>query len=87
VAYRVELTPAAQRDLRSLDRPMLRRIDAKIQSLAEEPRPHGVEKLAGESDVYRIRVGDYRILYQIDDTVVIVLIVRVRHRRDVYRGL
>jgi mRNA interferase RelE/StbE len=86
VAYRVELTPAAQRDLRSLDRPVLRRIDAKIRSLAEEPRPHGVEKLAGDSEVYRVRVGDYRILYQIDDAVLVVLVVRVRHRREVYRG-
>jgi mRNA interferase RelE/StbE len=86
VAYRVELTPAAQRDLRSLDRPVLRRIDARIRSLAEEPRPHGVEKLAGDSEVYRVRVGDYRILYQIDDAVLVVLVVRVRHRREVYRG-
>jgi mRNA interferase RelE/StbE len=45
-----------------------------------------VEKLAGEGDVYRVRVGDYRILYQIDDAVVIVLLVRVRHQREVYRG-
>ncbi len=86
MAHRVELTPAAQRDLRSLDRPVLRRIDAKIRTLAEDPRPHGVEKLAGEPEVYRVRVGDYRILYQIDDAVLIVLIVRVRHRREVYRG-
>ncbi len=86
MAYRVELTPAAQRDLRSLDRPVLRRIDARIRSLAEEPRPHGVEKLAGDSEVYRVRVGDYRILYQIDDAVLVVLVVRVRHRREVYRG-
>jgi mRNA interferase RelE/StbE len=86
VAYRVELTPAAQRDLRSLDRPVLRRIDARIRSLSEEPRPHGAEKLAGESEVYRVRVGDYRILYQIHDAVLTVLVVRVRHRREVYRG-
>lgn len=86
MAYRIELTPAAQRDLRSLDRPLLRRIDAKIRALAEDPRPLGVEKLTGEGNIYRVRVGDYRILYQIDDAVVIVLVVRVRHRRDVYRG-
>jgi mRNA interferase RelE/StbE len=86
VAYRVELTPAAQRDLRSLDRPVLRRVDAKIRALAEDPRPHGAEKLAGEAEIYRIRVGDYRILYQIEDALVRVLVVRVRHRREVYRG-
>lgn len=86
MVYRIELTPAAQRDLRSLDRPVLRRIDAKIRALADDPRAPGVEKLAGEGEVYRVRVGDYRILYQIDDAVVIVLIVRVRHRREAYRG-
>lgn len=85
--YRIELTPAAARDLRALDRGALRRIDAKIQALAEEPRPSGVQKLAGEVDLYRVRVGDYRILYTIEDAVLLVVLVRIRHRRDVYRGV
>lgn len=85
--YRVQLTPAAARDLRSLDRGTLRRIDARIQSLAEEPRPSGVQKLAGEMGLYRVRVGDYRILYTIEDDALLIVLVRIRHRREVYRGV
>jgi mRNA interferase RelE/StbE len=87
VAFRVRLTPAAARDLRALDRPVLRRIDAKLLALAEDPRPNGVEKLTGDIDILRVRVGDYRILYTIEDAVLLILVVRVRHRREVYRGL
>ncbi len=54
-------------------------------SLAEEPRPDGVKKLAGSDDLYRVRVGDYRIIYQIRDATVLVVIIRVGHRGDVYR--
>lgn len=85
MTYQVRLTPAAQRDLDALDRPVLRRIDAKILALAQDPRPSGVQKLTGEGDLYRVRVGDYRILYTIEDAALVVLIVRVRHRSEVYR--
>lgn len=61
-----------------------RRIVARIEALAENPRPHGYEKLAG-SDAYRIRQGDYRIVYTIDDGTIVVEIIRVGQRRDVYR--
>ena len=87
MAYRVRLTPAAGRDLRALDRPVLRRIDAKILALAEDPRPNGVEKLTGDDNILRVRVGDYRILYTIEDAALSILVVRIRHRRKVYRGL
>lgn len=87
MAYRVELTPAAERYLRGLDRPVLRRIDAKIRALAEDPRPNGVEKLTGDDGIFRVRVGDYRILYTIEDAELVILVVRIRHRREVYRGL
>lgn len=83
--YRVELTPAARRDLRSLPREVLRRIDPQISALAEEPRPPGARKLAGAEHLYRVRVGAYRIVYEVQDAVVVVTIVRVAHRRDVYR--
>jgi mRNA interferase RelE/StbE len=83
--YTVVLTQAAQRDLRALDRRTLQRVDQKIRALATNPRPSGAEKLKGASDVYRVRVGDYRILYQIEDDRLIVAVVRVRHRREVYR--
>ncbi len=85
MSYTVEVTPAARRDLRALERRVARRIDKKILELAENPRPHGVRKLEGASDLYRVRVGDYRILYEIEDNRLLVVIVRVRDRRDVYR--
>jgi mRNA interferase RelE/StbE len=61
------------------------RIAAKIDSLAHDPRPRGVEKLSGEENLYRVRVGNYRIIYQLQDAQLIVLVVKVGHRRDVYR--
>lgn len=83
--YRIELTPAAQRDLKALAWSTLRHIDRSILCLAENPRPRGVKKLKGARDLYRHRAGDYRIIYQIQDNVHLVTLVRVRHRRDVYR--
>jgi mRNA interferase RelE/StbE len=82
--YRVEILPAVERQLRWIDSGPRKRIDAAILSLAADPRPHGCRKLSG-SDEYRIRVGDYRILYEIADAVLRVLVVKVGHRRDVYR--
>jgi mRNA interferase RelE/StbE len=63
---------------------MFERVNERILSLRDDPRPHGVHKLAGALDGWRVRVGNYRILYQIDDDAQTVTIVRVRHRRDVY---
>ena len=56
-----------------------------MRGLAANPRPPGVEKLAGPDDFYRIRVGDYRIIYQIQDDVLMILVVKIGHRREVYR--
>ena len=83
--YRIEITKAAARDLRALPANILKRVDARILSLAEEPRPDGVKKLAGVEDLYRVRVGDYRIIYEIQDAVILTTIVRTRHRGEVYR--
>jgi mRNA interferase RelE/StbE len=87
VAYRLAIRPAAERDLRALPPDMLARVDARIRALADQPRPHGVERLRGPQGGLRLRVGDYRILYDVDDAQQIVIIGRVRHRRDVYRRL
>jgi mRNA interferase RelE/StbE len=87
VAYRLQDTAAARRDLQALPREILRRIEARIQALAEHPRPRGVERVRGTPGGLRVRVGDYRILYTVDDAQQVVTIGRVRHRRDVYRGL
>ena len=86
-AYRIEFTPAADQDFRSLPHDAQRRLRPKIDALAKNPRHHGAETLAGEKDLYRIRVGDYRVVYQIRDEVLLVVLVRIRHRREVYRSL
>ncbi len=85
--YAVSLTPSAERDLKGVkDRAVRRRLGAAIDSLATNPRPPNVEQLSGANlRAYRIRVGDYRILYTIDDKEVTVTVVRVGHRREVYR--
>jgi len=83
--YRIEVTRAAQRDLNSLPKSVFKRADAKIQSLSEDPHPRGSKKL--EDKLFRIRVGDYRIIYQVISDRIVIVIVRVRHRREVYRSL
>ena len=83
--YRIELTRAAERDLDALPNHIFRRIDAHIRALAKTPRPHGVEKLAGRANRYRIRVSAYRVIYEIHDPVLVVLVVRIGHRREIYR--
>jgi len=86
VSYTIELGPAAQRDLKVLPHEILQRVSRKIDSLADNPRPPGVEKLSGSENSYRIRVGDYRILYEIRDRVLLIVVVRIRHRREAYRN-
>ncbi len=63
------------------------RLGRRIDSLAENPRPQGIKKLSSEEDMYRLRVGDYRIIFQIREKSLLVLIVRIGRRSDVYRGL
>lgn len=86
-AYRVEFTAAAAKEVRKLDPQVRRRILAGISELERDPRPHGVRKLAGYENAWRVRVGDYRVLYEISDEQVLVTVVRVAHRRDVYGDL
>jgi len=82
--YRLIIKRSAERDLRRLPRPLFQRINQHVLELSEEPRPAGVNKLKGALEGWRLRVRDYRILYQIDDDAQTVTIIRVRHRRDVY---
>ncbi|MEW6490556.1 MAG: type II toxin-antitoxin system RelE/ParE family toxin [Thermodesulfobacteriota bacterium] len=85
-SYSVELTRSAERDIQDIgDRATRARLFARIQALAREPRPPGCEKLFGGSRRYRVRAGDYRILYDVDDGLRIVAVVKVGHRREVYR--
>jgi mRNA interferase RelE/StbE len=84
--YKVLIKPSAAREIEAVDQKKDRqRIVARIRSLGGEPRPHGSEKLAGESERYRLRVGRYRVIYSIADRDLLVFVVRVAHRKDVYR--
>ena len=83
-SYRLLIKPSAGQEIEALPKQDRRRIVAKIRSLSDDPRPPGCEKLSGH-DQYRMRQGNYRILYEIHDLDLVVLIVKVRHRRDVYR--
>ena len=85
--YTVQLKPAAERDLKKIkDRAVLRRIVRAIDDLPTTPRPPNAKTLQGDSSILRIRVGDYRILYTIEDAALLVLVVRIGHRREVYRA-
>jgi mRNA interferase RelE/StbE len=83
--HTVELVPGALRELSKLDASVLPRIQTALQGLKEDPRPHGYTKLAGEEKQYRVRVGDYRIIYEIVDASSKVIVKAVRHRKDAYR--
>lgn len=85
--YRVELKPEIEGQLAKIPTRRRQRVADAINELADDPRPHGCKKLQGLGNVYRVRVGDYRIVYQVQDAVLLVLVVRVGNRGDVYRGL
>jgi len=83
--YRIEISPRAAREIRALPRQLQVRISARLTALANDPRPPGTKLLSGEEGLYRIRVGDYRVVYAVEDDVLLVLVVKVGHRRDVYQ--
>ena len=85
MAYTIRFRPSATRSMRKLPRSVQVRLKPRIDALAENPRPPGVDKLAGEENAYRIRVGDYRIIYEVRDIVLVVVVMRIGHRREVYR--
>ena len=83
-SYRLQIKPTAVEELEALPPKDARRVVAKIRKLASEPRPAGAEKLSGQ-DKYRVRQGNYRVLYSVDDAESTVVVVKIGHRRDVYR--
>lgn len=83
--YKVEIRQSAIKEIRALPIDVRERVGHRIDALAKEPRQNGCEKLAGRANTYRIRVGDYRIVYEIYDARVVVIVVKVGHRREVYR--
>lgn len=84
MSYALAIFPSAQRELGALPAEISRRVRAAIVELAQEPRPSGCRKLTGREG-WRLRIGDYRILYDIDDNALTVTIVHIGHRRDIYR--
>jgi len=86
VSYRIEITPAAARRLRKFDPQVRRRVQAAIELLAENPRPPAATRLVGGNGEWRVRTGDHRIVYEIIDRRLVVLVITVGHRKDVYRG-
>ena len=83
--YRVEVKRSANRELEDLEPRLARRILASIETLSSQPRPRQSRKLAGSENSYRLRVGEYRVLYQIDDPSRLISIFAIGHRREVYR--
>jgi mRNA interferase RelE/StbE len=85
VSYALRWRASAQKDVLSLEPALAERVISAIDRLANDPRAHGTRKLRGAPGMYRLRVGDYRVLYEIDDEAHRVEVARVRHRREVYR--
>ncbi|MGH2453771.1 MAG: type II toxin-antitoxin system RelE family toxin [bacterium] len=86
-SYRIVLKPSVEKDLRSLPSSALRRVWDRLRALADAPHPQESVKLTGTERLYRIRVGNYRIIYGVDNNAKLVTVHYVRHRREVYRGL
>lgn len=86
MTYRIKLAPAAARDLRKFDPQVRRRIQAALELLSVDPRPPAATRLVGGAGEWRVRTGAYRIVYEMDDDELIVLVLRVGHRREIYRS-
>lgn len=86
MTHRIVLSPAAARQIRKLDAPDRRRVQAAVELLALDPRPPAATRLVGGAGEWRVRVGDHRIVYEIHDGELLVLVLTVGHRREVYRS-
>jgi mRNA interferase RelE/StbE len=87
VSYTVEFSRKAERQFKDLPKSIQVKLAPKINALADDPRPRGAKKLEGEDELYRIRVGDYRVIYQVQDKALIVLVVKIGDRKEVYRRI
>ncbi len=83
--YEIEFKPSAEKDFSKLERDAQKRILEKIKSLASDPRPRGVEKLSGHKNRWRIRVGRFRIIYQVFEDKLVILVLRIADRIEIYR--
>ena len=85
MAYRVEFTHRASKQFSSLERSVQLRLNPRIESLGENPRPRGAKKLLNSENIYRIREGDYRLIYQVQDKILLILVLKIGHRKDICR--
>jgi len=85
MAYRVQIKAPALKSLKKISEPDQSRIMRRVDALADDPRPAGVKKLQGADDLYRLRLGASRVIYQIQDDILLVLVVRIGHRKEIYR--
>lgn len=85
-SFRIEWRKSTKKDLRKIPTEIVSRIVEAVHDLREEPRPQGAVKLSGSERTYRIRVGDYRIIYDIFEDIILIEIIKVRHRKDVYKS-
>jgi mRNA interferase RelE/StbE len=85
--YRIVIARSAEKDFNSIPSHFIQRISKQIDALAFEPRPRGSKKLKGESNLWRVRIGDYRIVYYIFEDTIMIKIVGISHRKDIYRNL
>ena len=83
--YAISFARSARKDLEALDAKVVRRVFPKIEALAQQPRPSGCRKLVGAENLWRIRVGDYRVIYSINDQTELVDVVHIRHRSKAYQ--
>ncbi|MBC7568270.1 MAG: type II toxin-antitoxin system RelE/ParE family toxin [Spirosoma sp.] len=84
MSYTITFKKSASKQLRKLPKAVLANVASAVDDLANEPRPDSCKKLKGTDDVYRIRVGDYRVLYTVDDSIITVEVIKVGNRKDVY---
>jgi mRNA interferase RelE/StbE len=87
IVYRLVIKSSAAKELEAIGQKADRvRLIASIQALARQPKPIGAEKLSGQIDLYRIRVGNYRVVYEIDNGQIVVTVIKVGHRKEIYRS-
>lgn len=83
--YEITFTRSASKEIQSLSSSLVNRIFPKIEALATEPRPKGCTKLSGYENLWRIRIGDYRVIYSVDDKTELIDIIAIKHRKDAYK--
>ena len=83
--YRIEFSPRAELQFKKIPKELQIRLKHRIDTLAENPFPRGVKKLSAEENIYRLRIGDYRIIYQVQGNALLILILKLGHGKDVYR--